>query len=87
MSESSESLCKLISNILGINWAINQWYMRYFVHLAGAGLCVCVCENRPMWLKCARHVITACRHCVLYFLAPLRPTRTVALQARCAAEL
>lgn len=43
MSESSESLCKLISNILGINWAINQWYMCYFVHLAGAGLCVCVC--------------------------------------------
>lgn len=42
MSESSESLCKLISNILWINWAIKQWYMLslWFNLLALASACV-----------------------------------------------
>lgn len=42
MSESSESLCKLISNILWINWAIKRWYMLslWFNLLALASACV-----------------------------------------------
>lgn len=45
MSDLLESLCKLISNILGINYAINQWYMVYLALVlmrARVHACVCV---------------------------------------------
>lgn len=65
MSESSESLCKLISNILWINWAINQRYMLYLVQLSGAGLCA---PN-----TCVFHVIANEYSLIYFFLHPPFP--------------
>lgn len=44
MSESSESLCKLISNIPRINWAIRRRYMLSpWFYLLVPGSCACMC--------------------------------------------
>lgn len=89
MSESSESLCKLISNILGINWAINQRYMLYLVQLSGAGLCAPntrVFNTHPcVSCNCKRVLLN------IFFLAPppggAALAYAVVLQACCTTEL
>lgn len=74
MSESSESLCKLISNIPRINWAIKRRYMLspWFYLLVP---CSCVCMCALVCKTCNYSVLTYyyffCKEQQLFFASGL----------------